>query len=197
MFLASADVSLLRGCYRSEANSLPALFIAEKSTTQAHDGGTLGGLENQDEVTAADNPILEQQQGNGQHGFVLVDGVVVGTASSTTDLPPEGISSNAQSSYYSTLQLRFVSLRRTLRCSPPAGAISNLDDTHPITFPYHIKGARQEWRRVLFSADPQMVQLACMDMETVLNVLRLLSDMIPECLKGRDVTQIRRIGAWA
>ncbi|CRG85757.1 hypothetical protein PISL3812_02776 [Talaromyces islandicus] len=190
---------------RSEANSLPSLFVASKSTTQIHGGVVLKGEDNQDEITAdasipgqpgqPGQPYSEEEKT--QDGFILVDGVVIGTISGTADPTAEENRSNAQSSYHKTLQHRFVHLQRTLRVSPPAAAISKLDDTHPITFPYHIKKARLEWRRVISTSDPQMVQLACMDMETVLNVLRLIGDVIFECIRGEDVTKIRRAGAWA
>lgn len=42
-----------------------------------------------------------------------------------------------------------------------------------------------------------MVQLACMDMESVLGVLRLLGDVMSKCVKDNDADQLRRIGAWA
>jgi hypothetical protein len=192
-------VAGLRLLYRSEANSLPSLFVAAKATTQIHDGEVLEGEHNQDEI-AADNSIPGQQdakEDKNRGGFILVDGVVIGTTSSTVDSFTEENSSNVQSSYYATLRHRFVHLQRTLRYSHPPAAISNLDQTHPITFLYHIKSARVEWRRVIFRSDPQMVQLACMDMQSVLNVLRLIGDIISECINGGDVTQIRRIGAWA
>lgn len=155
--------------------------------------------ENQDQITT-DNLLLGQQdskEDKSQDGFVLVDGVVIGTTSGAANSTADEIGSNVQSSYHSTLRHRFVYLQRTLRCSPPAPAISNLDETHPITFPYHIKSARAQWRRVIFSSDPQMVQLACMDMESVLNALRLVGDIISECINGGDGAQIRRLGAWA
>lgn len=157
------------------------------------------GEENRNEITADDSIPGQQdsKEDQNQDGFVLVDGVVIGTTSGTADSTVEENRSNVQSSYHSTLRHRFVHLQRTLRSSPPAAAISNLDDTHPITFPYHIKKARVEWRRVLSSSDPQMAQLACMDMESVLNVLRLIGDIISECVKGEDITQIRRLGTWA
>jgi hypothetical protein len=192
-------VAGLRLLYRSEANSLPSLFVAAKATTEIQDGDVLEGGQNQHEI-AADNSIPGQQdakEDKNRSGFILVDGVVIGMASSTVDSSTEESSSNVQSSYYATLRHRFVHLQRTLRYSPPAAAISNLDQTHPITFFYHIKSSRVEWRQVIFRSDPQMVQLACMDMQSVLNVLRLIGDIISECINGGDATQIRRIGAWA
>lgn len=199
IFLVSANVWPACGFHRSEANSLPAFVVAAKSTTQIYDKEVIEREENQGEITA-DEPKPERQHlknEKAQNGFILVDGVVIGTVAGTSDFSAVENSSNVQSSYYTMLRDRFVYLQHTLRSPPPAAAISNLDESHPITFPYHLKEARLEWRRIIFTSDPQMVQLACMDMETVLNVLRLLGNMIPECINGKDATQIRRVGAWA
>lgn len=131
-------------------------------------------------------------------GYVLIDGVVIATPTAK-----EGIEldieekRDAQSSYYNLLKHRFILLRTTLRCSPPASTITDLDESHPITLPYHVKAARAAWTQLLYTAEPQMVQLACMDMESVLGVLRLLGDVMSKCIKDNDADQLRRIGAWA
>lgn len=104
---------------------------------------------------------------------------------------------DAQSSYYNLLKHRFVLLRTTLRCSPPAATIAGLDESHPITLPFHAKAARAAWTQLLFTAEPQMAQLACMDMESVLGVIRLLGTVMIKCVKDNDANQLRRIGAWA
>lgn len=103
---------------------------------------------------------------------------------------------DAQSSYYNLLRHRFVLLRSTLRCSPPASAIGALDDSHPISLPYSLKPARSEWRRLLLTTDPQMVQLACMDMDSVFGVLKIVARLLSESVKSGDAARIRRIGAW-
>ncbi|CRG83063.1 hypothetical protein PISL3812_00411 [Talaromyces islandicus] len=48
-----------------------------------------------------------------------------------------------------------------------------------------------------YTAEPQMVQSACMDMESVLGILRLLEAVMSKCIKDNDADQLRRIGAWA
>lgn len=104
---------------------------------------------------------------------------------------------NVQSSYYDLLRHRFLLLRSTLRCSPPADAIAALGHDRPITLPYHIKEARTSWRWILFTADPHVVQLACMDMDSVIGVLKIVGQVMSESLRSEEVTLVRRIGAWA
>lgn len=42
-----------------------------------------------------------------------------------------------------------------------------------------------------------MVQLASMDMESVLEVLEILARMMSDVVRGDDIQRVRRIGAWA
>jgi hypothetical protein len=104
--------------------------------------------------------------------------------------------SEHQTIYRNLLHHRFLLLRSTLRCSPPASAISDLDDAHPISFPSQVRRARTEWRRLLLDVDPQMVQLACMDETSVLAVLALLGRSLGETVKYQNIAQIKRTGAW-
>ncbi|KAH8692936.1 hypothetical protein BGW36DRAFT_430678 [Talaromyces proteolyticus] len=181
---------------RSEANSLPTLFVAAKATTtQKNDDRIINEEDGKSEMPSASSQVASKE-GKNDDGFLLVDGVFIATSAPSRESAEEA-TLNVQSAYYNMLRHRFIYLRSTLKCSPPAAAIASLDETHPITFPYHVKGARLAWRRMILSSDPQMVQLACMDMLTVLNVLRLLGEMISECIKGGDIVQLRRIGAWA
>lgn len=105
--------------------------------------------------------------------------------------------SEHQTTYRTLLHHRFLLLRSTLRCSPPASSIAALDDAHPISFPSQVRRARTEWRRLLLDVDPQMVQLACMDETSVFAVLALLGRSLGETVKNRDLAQIKRAGAWA
>lgn len=138
----------------------------------------------------------ETEQVQPETGYVLIDGVVIATPI-TKEATGVEEKRDAQSSYYNLLKHRFILLRTTLRCSPPANTITDLDESHPITLPYHVKAARAAWTQLLYTAEPQMVQLACMDMESVLGVLRLLGDVMSKCVKDNDADQLRRIGAWA
>jgi hypothetical protein len=101
-----------------------------------------------------------------------------------------------QSEYRNLLHHRFLLLRSTLRCSPPASAINALDDSHPISFPSQVKRARADWRHFLLNVNPQMVQLACMDYASVLAVLNLLGHLLGETVKSENIVRIRRVGAW-
>lgn len=104
---------------------------------------------------------------------------------------------DAQVSYYNLLRHRFLLLRSTLRCTPPATAIAALDDAHPIGLPDRNTAARKEWRRLLMTVDPQMVQLACLDSESVLRVLSILARGLGENVRGGDPDLVRRVGAWS
>lgn len=108
------------------------------------------------------------------------------------DLYPE-----AQMSYYNLLRHRFLLLRSTLKCAPPLDSISALDESHPISLPRNSFMAKKEWRRLLLAVDPQMVQLACMDMDSVLGVLGIMARLMSENFRSGDVERVRRIGAWA
>jgi regulator of vacuolar morphogenesis len=110
---------------------------------------------------------------------------------------PNELYPDTQTSYYNLLRHRFLLLRSTLRCSPPAEAINALDDDHPISLPRNAVAAHKAWRRLLVTVDPQMVQLACMDMESVLEVLEILARMVSDVVRSEDTQRVRRIGAWA
>lgn len=104
---------------------------------------------------------------------------------------------DAQKSYYNILRHRFLLLRSTLRCSPPADAISALDNLHPISLPRNAGSAHKEWRRLLLAVNPHMVQVACMDMDSVLEVLEILARMISDVVRSEDIERVRRVGVWA
>ncbi|PYI30317.1 hypothetical protein BP00DRAFT_436948 [Aspergillus indologenus CBS 114.80] len=103
----------------------------------------------------------------------------------------------AQSTYYTLLHHRFRLLRSILKCTPPPAAIAALDHDHPISLPRHARNARREWRRLLLAVDPQTVQLACMDMESVLGVLGIMARVMSENVRSGDEAKVRRIAAWA
>lgn len=103
----------------------------------------------------------------------------------------------AQNSYNNLLRHRFLLLRSTLKCSPPASAINTLDNDHPISLPRKAGSAHKTWRRLLVTVEPRMVQLASMDMDSVLEVLEILARMMSDVVRGDDTQRVRRIGAWA
>lgn len=184
---------------------MPTLFVAPKPTiTEATISRevTESGCRDADEEGGLQRE--EQELGGYYHDGVYVAGIP-GEAEvddeedegGEVEAEKEEEEEDAQSSYYNLLRHRFLLLRSTLRCSPPASAIAALDDSHPITLPYSVKSARSEWRRLLLTTDPQMVQLACMDMNSVFGVLKIVARMLSDSVKTRDEMKIRRMGAWA
>ncbi|KAJ5693087.1 hypothetical protein N7462_002510 [Penicillium macrosclerotiorum] len=172
---------------RSEASSLPSLFVIPTP------------------IPATDKPDLQKDTAEVALelrkfpvGFFEDEAYI---APVQTDQQPVAAVDNrfpdAQISYYNLLRHRFLLLRSTLRCTPPATAIAALDDAHPISLPRQSNRARKEWRRLLLEVDPQMVQLACMDLDSVLRVLSVLARELSENVRSGNTVCVRRTGAWA
>lgn len=187
--------------YRSEANSLPLLFTAPKISQTTTERTTQVYEDSKDKGQVREDTV----QGEDTKG-AFYDGVYVGppaTVSTTieetapTSHEDQGSYPEAQLTYYNLLHHRFLLLRSIMKCTPPPTVIAALDDSHPISLPRHSKNARKEWRRLLLAVDPQTVQLACMDMESVLGVLGTMARLMSENVKNGDAERVRRIGAWA
>ncbi|KAL4906623.1 hypothetical protein BDW74DRAFT_167223 [Aspergillus multicolor] len=185
---------------RSEANSLPTLFNAPAATeppvervavTDATTDYSDQNKQNESVNDEDEKPSISEHVPQG----IFSDGVYIGLA--RTKPAVDEIFSDAQASYYNLLHHRFLLLRSILKCTPPSEVISALDDSHPISFPRSSKNAQKEWRRLLQEADPQTVQLACMDMDSVLGVLMILARLMSENVRNGDAVLVRRIGAWA
>ena len=167
--------------YRSEADSLPTLFVAPQSSAAALD------------VPDALESLTEDPKPSNVFYF---DGVCAARRSVEVPGEIEESSTDAQSLYYALLRRRFLLLRSTLRCSPPLSVVTALDDSHPISIPQSSKAAHFEWRRLLPAVDPQMAQLACMDVGSVLRVLDITGGLMSKIVRDRDAIKIRRISAW-
>ncbi|KAI2829521.1 hypothetical protein CBS147482_4803 [Aspergillus niger] len=183
---------------RSEANSLPFLFTAPQTTetpAATEQAQNDEELQQQEEVKDTSEPVPEGVVVDGVY-FVPPTSTTNPTAAPAANVAEEAIS-DAQSSYYNLLHHRFLLLRSILKCTPPSEAIAGLDESHPISLPRHSRNARKEWRRLLLAVDPQTVQLACMDMESVLGVLEIMARLMSENVRSGDAQRVRRIGAWA
>ncbi|KAJ5960489.1 uncharacterized protein N7479_007639 [Penicillium vulpinum] len=179
---------------RSEANSLPVLFSVPTQTT---DPSNLVSTTQPDlKPLDPNNPPLPTGFYEDEAYIAPVGDLNENTAahspSKLDELYPE-----PQKSYNNLLRHRFLLLRSTLRCSPPAGAIDTLDNDHPISLPRKAGSAHKIWRRLLVTVEPRMVQLASMDMDSVLEVLEILARMISDVVRGDDTKRVRRIGVWA
>ncbi|KAL4921016.1 hypothetical protein BDW62DRAFT_208729 [Aspergillus aurantiobrunneus] len=183
---------------RSEANSLPTLFNAPAAIVpQAETTKVTDSTQGEKDETQQKGKIEEDQPSSVQRPSegVYSDGVYIGLASAET--AADETFSDAQASYYNLLHHRFLLLRSILKCSPPSEAISALDDLHPISFPQSSRNAKKEWRRLILAVYPQTVQLACMDMDSVLGVLVIVARLMSQNVRNGDAVLIRRIGAWA
>jgi regulator of vacuolar morphogenesis len=179
----------------SEANSLPTLFVAPAQTS--------GFPDSKSKIQHDSDPSVSVKQPLAV-GFFADEAAYVAPATDKNTnkdaLSPSSLEErypDAQNSYYNILRHRFLLLRSTLRCTPPADAISALDDLHPISLPRNAGSAHKEWRRLLQAVDPHMVQVACMDMESVLRVLEILARMVSDVVRSEDIERVRRVGVWA
>ncbi|KAJ5774049.1 hypothetical protein N7457_008945 [Penicillium paradoxum] len=178
----------------SEANSLPGLFSGPVKATNLPESPSNVQVDAKP-PKAPDTPLPE---------VFLVDDAYIAPVEDLnknklahSSLKLDEIYPEMQTSYYGLLRHRFLLLRSTLRCSPPADAINALDNDHPISLPRNAGSAHKAWRRLLVTVDPQMVQLACMDMESVLAVLEILARMVSDVVRSEDAQRVRRIGVWA
>lgn len=169
---------------------MPSLFISRNSKNGA--------------TTSNSNALVNSSESDPQKssftgGFFADEAYIAPVNSSDQNAVAslEKVYSEAQASYYNLLRHRFLLLRSTLRCTPPATAIADLDDSHPISLPRNNAPARKEWRRLTLAVDPQMAQLACMDSESVLGVLQVMARGLSDNVRSGDAACIRRLGAWA
>ncbi|KAJ5276713.1 hypothetical protein N7524_002866 [Penicillium chrysogenum] len=179
---------------RSEASSLPVLFSATTPTTDP--SNMVSNTQRDLKPLGPNNPPLPAGFYEDEAYIAPVEDLNKGKAADSPSKLDE-LYPDAQRSYNNLLRHRFILLRSTLRCSPPAGAIDTLDNDHPISLPRRAASAHKTWRRLLVTVDPHMVQLASMDMESVLEVLEILARLISDVVRGDDTQRVRRIGAWA
>ncbi len=111
-------------------------------------------------------------------------------ATESSPLPP------AQARYYDSLLARFKAARASLRCSPPLASVEALRPDQLISFPENTIRVRAQWEEHMMSTDPHPVQVACMDSDTIVGLVRFLGKRIGRmlCTSGED--ELIRIGAW-
>lgn len=132
-----------------------------------------------------------------EEGGYYEDGAFVAAPEPTSKLsaakntPPD-----AQEAYYFSLASRFLQLRIFLHQTPPLPAIESLTSDHPISLPPDSTKAQQQWRFLLQNQEPQMAQLACMEMEAVLEVVKLMKGLLASTVRSRSQEKIERLGVW-
>lgn len=74
--------------------------------------------------------------------------------------------------------------------------IELLTSSQPITFPPHAAKAREKWRHATENSDPNPIQLACMDPESVMELVKLLTECMSGTIKSRVQMRVKRLGGW-
>jgi hypothetical protein len=103
---------------------------------------------------------------------------------------------DAQDLYYVSLLDCFARIQAQLRIPPPLAAVELLLSSQPISFPPDAAKARDKWRRVTQTSDPSPTQLACMDAESVLELVKLLTEGMSGIIRARVRAKIKRFGGW-
>lgn len=157
---------------RSEAKGIPGLLVAQPA------GGSRGGRGD------------EEDEGGYWEEDAYIAAPIAKAENNLHDLP------SAQSRYYEVLLAQHALVRATLKCVPPLSAIERLTSSQPISFPPESKNARHTWTQCLKTKDPNPTQVACMDENSVFELLRLITKRLRGFLEKDDVGVLRRIGAW-
>ncbi|ERF69918.1 hypothetical protein EPUS_05462 [Endocarpon pusillum Z07020] len=163
---------------RSEAKGVPHILVGSNQTAQM-DGA---------------NGYNDEENGDGGY---YEDGAFIAAPQPTSNLPAaKSIPPDAQEAYYFSLASRFRDVRILLHQTPPLSAIESLTSDHPISLPPDSAKAQQQWRFLLQHRAPQMAQLACMEMEAVLEVVKLLKGLLASTVRTRSQEKVQRLGAW-
>jgi len=130
-----------------------------------------------------------------EEGGYYDDGTYIAVAE---DIPSakEHSFSSAQQCYYDSLLTQFKLLQATMRCTPPLSKIQNLASSQFISFPEDSRKVRWQWVTHMTTSDPNPVQIACMDCETILQLVRLLKTKLNVLIRHQTDAAISRVGAW-
>lgn len=165
--------------YRSEANGVPHILVGPNPTAQFEERN--GYIDGDD----------DEEGGYYEDGAFIAAPEPTFNIATATDSAPD-----VQEAYYISFASRFRELRVFLQTTPPLPAIEALTSDHPISLPPDSAKARQQWRFLLQTQDPQMAQLTCMDMESVLEVVKLLKTLLAGTVRSRSQARVERLGAW-
>jgi hypothetical protein len=166
---------------RSEAKGVPHLLVAPTAIRHQHKPPEQG----------TDINDLGYEEG----GY-YADGAYTAAPDTSRSISSNQDAANAQDVYYDSLCTRFRLLRATLKCNPPLSAIEALDPSTLISLPPDAENAQSQWRLHLQSSDPLMVQLACMDSGSVLEVVKILTSTMAQTIRSESRNKIWRFGAW-
>ncbi|KIV88429.1 hypothetical protein PV10_08114 [Exophiala mesophila] len=160
---------------RSEARGVPFILTAPSTTSHPN---------------AIENARTEHED----EGGYFEDGTYTAKAFASKDpvetLPP------AQRHYHDSLLRHFRLARATVRCTPPLSAIESLRSSQLISFPEESRKARLQWEEHIMNADPSPTQIACMDAQSVMELVKLIRKKLPLLFRPKNVETIKRAGSW-
>lgn len=145
-----------------------------------------------DRTNNADIP--ECEEGKLQRGGYYADGAYTAIPSMVDE--PEHIIPATQQEYYKSLLTQFRVVKATLNCIPPLVEIEKLTSDYPISFPSGSKIARQQWEEQILSKDPHPVQIACMDFDSLTELLKFLKRKLIILLRTSDDETRTRLATW-
>ncbi|KAM0316099.1 hypothetical protein ACHAO8_003339 [Botrytis cinerea] len=146
---------------RAEAEDLPPIFYAPAETGSSNDNGEY------------DRSIYES--GMGDFRGVYKDGAYYAAAEAEEEMESEvHEGQDPRSAYFNSILTRFETLRDKLHQVPPTDLVKNLDADHPTYLNVLSTKLCRWWRWKMKTVDPLPVQIASMDKDTVLRLLRLL-----------------------
>ncbi|KAK4949960.1 hypothetical protein LTR10_011802 [Elasticomyces elasticus] len=140
-------------------------------------------------------PAVQTKKSLGQteDGGYFHDGAYTAIVkTSTTPAEPFPL---AQQHFYDSLLTQFRLVQASMHCTPPLSSIESLDSSQFISFPEASRKVRAQWEAHMLSSDPHPVQIACMDSETVLELVKFLR-MRLNTLVQNDDSNAARVGAW-
>ncbi|CAD6446138.1 5a7e112b-f7e6-4b14-8619-5b46ad6565a2 [Sclerotinia trifoliorum] len=168
---------------RAEAGDLPLIFYAPAETRSPNDGGEY------------DRSIYES--GLGDFRGYYEDGAYFAAAEVEDDIADEqDEGQDPQLAYFNSIITRFEILREQMQQIPPPNLVKDLDVDHPIYLTTLNTKLCRWWRWKLKTVDPLPAQVASMDKDTVLRLLRLLTSGTL-LQNGSDINMKVSRWAWA
>ncbi|ESZ94500.1 hypothetical protein SBOR_5113 [Sclerotinia borealis F-4128] len=147
---------------RAEAENLQPIFYAPAETASLNANGEY------------DRSIYES--GVGDFRGYYEDGAYYSAAEVKVDRKEEeeDVGQDPQLAYFDSILTRFAALREKMQKTPPADLVKDLDPDHPIYLNKLDTKICRWWRWKMKTVDPLPTQIASMNKDTVLKLIRLL-----------------------
>lgn len=115
------------------------------------------------------------KNGIGDYGGRYKDGAFYAEPDTNEEHEYEEKEEDYESRYFNAILARFQVLKSRLRQTTPLEALQKVDDDRPIYLGQYTMEKVRWWRWKLRTTDPVPAQVASMDKETVLGLLKLMA----------------------